>query len=571
MTSVTFIILIAGLIMLARSALFWLYFIQTKDNRLERIWMEMKSRNFWRLFFSRHRIVMLALFILLMMGLWSSDASGGSPNTAMRFFGYLVMLYIMLYALATVFVAVRKRLRVPRATRKFSVLLSVILILELLAIYYFRLGALLAVELFQPFIVVGIFALAYTPNIFLHRYFINQARKKIAAHKNLIVIGITGSYGKTTTKEFLAHILSKKYKVLKTPAHINVDTGVAKVILNQLSPPSTNFPLLLKEGPGVVLAKGGYTSNAPTTPSHPPLIPPSGRGGEPQVFIVEMGAYKKGEIKKICDLVCPKYALMTGLSDQHLALFGSLNALREAKFELVEAVSGPAGHIIANADSEPLVQEFKRRRIMPVWYGINSHAARFKPADIVFGEEGTAFTVHGVKFRTPAIGAAALNNLLGAITVAVELGLHLDEIPQLAADLPVIAGTMEIKPGKHGALIIDDTYNANTEGVIAALNDLQYFNRAQKIFVFKEIIELGERADEDHVRIAAVAAKTADYVMLLPSTHQKLMRDAMAEQGMDKSRILGADDIASLKELCDTNAVVLCEGRDAQKIMVQLL
>ncbi|MBI2552602.1 UDP-N-acetylmuramoyl-tripeptide--D-alanyl-D-alanine ligase [Candidatus Uhrbacteria bacterium] len=532
----TVTISIVGFILLARSALFWLYFIQAKHYRLDRIWMEMKRSPFYKLLFSGHRIIILVLLLL-----WILLSIGGAPlyrsRTVWLIFvglGILAQLYVLIYMLQTAVLYTKGRLQLPQFTIKSIILALIILIAESpLAIYAtIFLPALLATELFQPFIVLGVFALAYTPNIFLHHYFISRARKKISAHKNLIVIGITGSYGKTTTKEFLAHILSKKFKVLKTPAHINVDTGVARVILRDLKP-------------------------------------------EHEIFIVEMGAYKRGEIKKICDLVRPQYAVLTGLSDQHLALFGSLKALVEAKFELVEAILGPSGHIIANADSEPLVQEFKRRRIMPVWYGIRSHAARFKPADILYGEKGTAFTLHGVKFTVPCIGTAALNNLLGAIGAAVELGLHIKDIAPLIHDLPTVPHTMEPKQGPHGALIIDDTYNANTEGVLAALHDLQYFTRAKKIFVFKEIIELGERAQEDHTAIAKAAAHAADYVMLIPGVHRKLMCDTLAAEGMNASQLLDADSLDAdsmekLRAMCDEQTVILCEGRDAQKILNQI-
>lgn len=530
--------------MLARSALFWLYFIQIKHCRLDRIRVELRHWPFWQLFLSRHRVIVLILFIDLgiLELLYYANIIDAILINYIGLFAWLwpALVYLIIYMISTIFALLTRALRIPKFTKKITALFVSILFIEfflagsaLMSIDYLAdPTAMLIIEFFsieflQPFLVLGIFTLAYTPNIFLHRYFISRARKKIAAHNNLIVIGITGSYGKTSTKEYLAHILSKKYKVLKTPAHINVDTGVAKVILRDLKP-------------------------------------------EHEIFIVEMGAYKKGEIGKICDLVRPQFAVITGLSDQHLELFGSLAAIADAKFELVDTVR-QSNRIFANADSESLLFEFKRRRIMPIWYGVRAHAIRFKPADVVYSETGTSFALHGIKFRTPTVGTAALNNLLGAITAAVELKMHLEEIAPLVSDLPKISGTMELKHGINGVLIIDDTYNANTEGVLAALQDLQHFNRAKKIFIFREVIELGEHAKKDHAQIAKTATHTADYALFLSSSQYKIIYATIVEEGMEASRILGANDMERLQALCGTETVVLCEGRDAQKIMKQLL
>lgn len=281
-----------------------------------------------------------------------------------------------------------------------------------------------------------------------------------------------------------------------------------------------------------------------------------------------MGAYKRGEIKKICDLVQPQYAVLTGLSDQHLELFGSLQAIADAKFELVESV-GQSNKIFANEDSAELVSEFKRRAIMPTWYGLRGHASRFKVSDLRLNEDSTEFKLHGVNFRVPTIGTAALNNLLGAITVAIERGMHLDDLPAMLQDLPKLSGTMQPAVGPNGALLIDDTYNANTEGVVTALADLARFKRARKILVFSEVIELGERADEDHAAIAQAAAKSATHAFLLPSRMLHAMRSQLIERGYEAAQIIRDTD--ELKKLLDADTVVLFEGRDAAKILAQII
>lgn len=517
-------IFVAGTVMLARSTLFWLYYVQTKHYRLDRLWLEIKSWRFWQLILSLHRLIIFTLLLLsigmifLGIPIWSLIAIELQVSDIIfdRVIngGFLIAwaitaLYLFSECLRTLRMFFRHILQIPKFTPKVIALLIIVLLPEIALVYIFSLAGFLGppgiflVELFQPFIVLGIFALAYTPNIFLHRYFISRAKKKIAAHKNLTVIGITGSYGKTTTKEFLAHILSKKFMVLKTPAHINVDTGVARVILTQLR-------------------------------------------SEHEVFIVEMGAYKKGEIKKICDLVRPQYAILTGLSDQHLELFGSLEAIAQAKFELVDAVKDPS-HIVANADSEPLVSEFKKRGTEPIWF-----CGKPKLSEKIFGVAGAS-------------------NLAGAIAMARILGMDTREIDEAIKDLPQVPHTMDVKKGINGALLIDDTYNANTQGVLTALNDLARAGRSKKIVLFGEVIELGERAEVDHVQIAHAIAKTTDYALLLPSRQRKLMCDTLMSAGYDESHILSVADRDRLKEMIDADTVVLFEGREAAKIMQFLI
>lgn len=497
----------------------------------------MRRLQFLKLIFSTHRIIVL-IFLLAFITVFIAPASLSDSLDeweALRVLSVVygaLLLYLAVYAVISLSILYRHALNFPRITRKICGLLSIITALELLIIVlpqnapFITIGLVLLVEFLQPFIVLGIFALAYTPNIFLHRYFISRARKKIAQHPNLIVIGITGSYGKTSTKEYLAHILSKKYKVLKTPGHVNVDTGVAKVILRDLKP-------------------------------------------EHEVFIVEMGAYKRGEIKKICDLVKPKYAVMTGLSDQHLELFGSLEAIAEAKFELAGSV-GDAAHIAANADSEALVAEFNRRTISPIWFGTSPRGVQ-RPHDLQYVPQHVEFSISGHKFVAPITGSAALNNLLGAIAVARMLGMDYADVATAITDMLNVPHTMESKVGRSGALIIDDTYNANTEGVIVGLHDLRLFPYQRKIFVFKEVIELGERTLDDHSRIANAIVRSTDYVLLLPSRMHEHMRSALLKEGYNAEHILTEHDTEKLRKLLDVQTVILFEGRGGESIMMQCL
>jgi len=173
-------------------------------------------------------------------------------------------------------------------------------------------------------------------NDLIKTYYVSKASTKLDHHQKLIVIGVTGSYGKTSTKEILHQILSTKYKVLKTPSSYNTAVGVANVVLKELK-------------------------------------------NDHEIFIVEMGAYKKGEIKKICELTKPHIGIITGLNEQHLDRFKTIENTLKAKTELIEAL--PSNSVIAlNFDNSYLryyynqnLRNQKKLKVIP--YAVNEQVS----------------------------------------------------------------------------------------------------------------------------------------------------------------------------------------------------
>ncbi len=157
------------------------------------------------------------------------------------------------------------------------------------------------------------------PTVVLRKRILRKARQKREKFKNLLVIGITGSYGKTSTKEFLAAILSKKYNVLKTEEHQNSEIGISQCILNDL-----------KE--------------------------------EHEIFVVEIGAYEQGKIKEVCQMIKPKIGILTGINEQHLSTFGSQENVIKAKFELIESLP-QSGLAIFNGDNKYCQQLFQETKV----------------------------------------------------------------------------------------------------------------------------------------------------------------------------------------------------------------
>lgn len=495
------ILAILWIVAITRSILFWLNFIQIKQYRADRIWFELKRKSFYKLVFSSYRIILIVLLIA-----WEIVLRSPLAEVSRIFDGlfFVIILYFLLNALLLTKGLIKRSLQLPKFTKKVWLLFGAAMVIELFIAYQYTFWPeqLIAIEIIQPFIVILLFYLAYSPNLVLHKRLKQKAREKRSAHKDLIVIGITGSFGKTTMKEYLTHILSKKFKVLKTPEHVNVDTGIAKLVLNKLVP-------------------------------------------EHEVFIVEMGAYKVGEIKSICDIVAPTHAIMTGLGNQHLELFGSQENITKAKFELVDAVKD-FQNVFANQASKLLEAEFQNKGLEPNWYD----------EDILLNN---------------LFSKANKISLAGAIMVARDLGVSMHEIEAAITSLPKIHATMEEKTGPNDSLLVDDSYNANTDGVLAALGDLKDANFDKKIFVFKEIIELGKEAQKDHALIADKILESANMVMLLPSPYRDQIEKHLLAHEVDKEKILSPENIEQLKAFLDKNTIVLFEGRGTERILGQLL
>lgn len=287
-------------------------------------------------------------------------------------------------------------------------------------------------------IIMGIFS---PPFILWKKILIWKAKKKMKNFKGT-VIGITGSYGKSSTKELLKAVLSIKYQVLCTAENNNSEIGVAQTVLKKL------------------------------------------KGGE-DFFIVEMGAYKIGEIKNICQIVRPKIGIITGIGDQHLELFGSLENIKKAKYELIEALPRDGKKFIAEEDFK--LEEAK---------------------DVKIFKDHVEFSFEKEKFKVKILGKSLIRNVLGVIKVAKYLGLSLEQISK-ALEIHFD----NIYPKLLENNIIDNSYNSSLESFLSALDYLQIWKGYKKVVITPGFIELGENAKSDWEKILE-AAKSVDELCL---------------------------------------------------------
>lgn len=380
------------------------------------------------------------------------------------------------------------------------------------------------------------------PTFIYHQMQIQNAVKKIRSHKSLKVIGITGSYGKTSTKEYLATILETKYKVLKTEASKNSPIGIAEVIQQNLKP-------------------------------------------DHEIFVVEMGAYKGGEIARMVEMVRPSVGIVTAINPQHLDLFGSMEATMEAKYELIAGLP-PQGIGIFNGDDEKVRQmaEWAHRENKKAWFYTCSRNKLPKWSEkiisaenIKVGKNDLAFTLKVVdqRFNISAnvLGEHQVSNILAAISGTLALSqLSLKEIAYGVRKIKPFTKTMQSIPGINGSIYINDTFNNNPDAAIAALNYLAK-TQGKKILVFQPMIELGEYAVASHESVGHLAAQVCDEIFL---TNDNFFEDF--ERGVKssdpKKEVNVFTPIETAKKIRATigkDDTVLFKGKQAENVLKLLI
>jgi len=324
----TFLISFLWLIIFTKKLFFWVYLWQLKEYHIGRFVDHFRTTKGKRLILNP----LLLIKILVLFGIFASARLGlAEIKFSLVYFVALLFLIEVFFALRNFW---QKSLKKPVLTRKTAVILSsgvsfAILLLFFLFLLEFKptrfVFSLLALDILAP-IIFSVLVLAFQPlAVILRNRIIKEAKKKRVAFKNLLVIGITGSYGKTSTKEFLATILAEKYKVLKTKEHQNSEVGISQCILNDLRE-------------------------------------------EHEVFVAEMGAYNRGGIKLLCGIAKPKIGILTGINEQHMATFGSQENIIKTKFELVESLPED-GTAFFNGKNKYCLELYQRAKIRKLLYG----------------------------------------------------------------------------------------------------------------------------------------------------------------------------------------------------------
>ena len=265
------------------------------------------------------------------------------------------------------------------------------------------------------------------------RRIIERAKRKMEKFPG-VVIGVTGSYGKSSTKEILVEILKKKYKVAYTKENLNSEMGVAFSVLSWK--------------------------------------------GDEEVAVVEMGAYKRGEIKAICEIVKPVVGIITGLGDQHLSLFGSLENLKKTKYELVDSLPKEGKAFVAKKDFG--IDELKKKRVF---------------------KDGFSFEYEGEEYKTKLLGAGQMSNVLVAIKVGLYLKVSKEKIKKALLNLDRSRFWPKMYEVNKDLVVIDNSYNASRESFLSLLDYVKVWKGYRKIIVSPGMIELGKNSKKDHKEI----------------------------------------------------------------------
>lgn len=303
-----------------------------------------------------------------------------------------------------------------------------------------------------------------------------DAQRILRSIPALKIIGVTGSYGKTSTKHYLNRILAEHFDVMMTPGSFNTTMGVIRTVREYLKP---------------------YN----------------------EVFIVEMGAKQPGDIKEICDLVHPEIGIVTAVGEQHLESFKSIENVQRTKFELIDSL--PADGLAVINDDFPFVANRPVDNVECVRYAVSATgSAAYTAKDITYSPTGTTFKFvapdgEEIEFKTRLVGECNVSNLLAAIIVAIRLGVPVEKIRYAVSQIEQVEHRLNMKRTPGGVTIIDDAFNSNPTGSKMALDVLAMMTQGKRIVVTPGMIELGERQYELNEAFGAKIANCADEAIIV--------------------------------------------------------
>ncbi len=534
-----------------KAELFWLYLLQLKEYKTKRFIDHFRTEKGQRLLGDKINIfkILIALVSLLI-------------------FNYLNLIVILIYLVELAGIIknfLANALKYPVVTKKSIPLIAIsiaiqiifgvfafmnIIDINLLALY------LLVFDIFIPLILLFVVMLLKPINRLMKKRIIDAAKAKRIKLKDLLVIGITGSYGKTSTKEFLYEILKDKFNVIRTPEHVNTEIGASDFILKKLN-------------------------------------------AKHEIFICEMGAYEKGEVKETSDIVRPQIGVFLGANEQHLSLFGTMENLLKAE----------GGEELLNALKENAKESSNSRGALGIFNGNNIYAYElWKRADIPkrityvpnlveiinpekrdvraenirVEKEHVSFRVltnknsKGVDFRVNLLGAHNIENILLCVALGESLGLTLEEVKTSVKNIQPFPRTMSMTKDQNGITTIDSTYSSNPTALQAHLEYLKVWDK-KRIVIMPCLIELGSASSKIHTNIGRLLAKNVDLVIVITKDKFAEILDGAAEilgEEESKKKIIyseNPEEIANVvRDFSKKGDVILLEGRLPDKLVKNL-
>ncbi|GEM_PF-410384 len=290
----------------------------------------------------------------------------------------------------------------------------------------------------------------------------------------LVIIGIAGSYGKTTMKEVLRQVLGIRYKVLGTPESVNTPVGIARWVLNKVDDST-------------------------------------------EIIIVEMGEHYEGDIKDICDIAPPDIAVVTGINESHLERMKKMDTVVATIFEIISN-SKPGAMVVLNADDKRVMENYKKF----VWP--DHKVEKFQISNFKFQIFDTEklcwnFEIDGIgKVDVNLLGEYALGDVDAAVKIGKSLGMSNEQIIAGIKNIKPVEHRLQPMPGAANVLVIDDSYNGNPDGAAEAIKVLLRFGNRRKIYITPGLVEMGKSSPEIHRAIGRQLAGVADVVILIKNS-----------------------------------------------------
>lgn len=344
--------------------------------------------------------------------------------------------------------------------------------------------------------------------------FRKDAIKRLASMPDLKIIGITGSFGKTSTKHYLQRILSEKFDTLMTPGSYNTPMGVIRTVRELMKP------------------------------YH-------------EVFICEMGAKQKGDIKEICDIVHPSMGIITAVGPMHLETFHNIENVQATKFELADAMPSD-GFVVINNDFEYCANRPVKNVNHKRYAVVNTTNADFTVEDVVYSPSGTDFTVKDkdgteLKLHTQLIGECNISNLMAAVIMALHLGVEPERIRYAVSQIEQVEHRLNVKRTAGGVTIIDDAFNSNPEGSRMAVDALSRFTQGRRIIVTPGMIELGDKEFELNRALGKHIGEKLDVAIVVGKYNREALLKGIEDAGsMSEDAIVPVDSFNEAQQYLAT-------------------
>lgn len=514
-----------------RNIFYWVYLWQLKEYRLDRVIIHFRETKQGKgLLFSKLSLAKLLAILFF--------AYVAFNNKTIFSYQVFVAAIILLDFFSVLKDGYNRLLRVPKFTFKAAMitfLTLLIIFIGFLIPFFDGFFWMLILDKVAILLIVLLVYLFSFPTEFYRDYKIEKAIKKIRASENLLVIGITGSYGKSSTKEYVAQLLENNFKVLKTRGTNNTPIGIANTII-------------------------------------------AGLKKDTKIFVVEMGAYRVGEIKEMCELVNPNIGILTSVSHQHLSLFKDINNTMEAKYELIKALP-KNGIALFNGENENTKNLFNKTKKRKILYNLaqsglpGNNNQEISAFNIVIGKNFIQFDVKInsliiSKLKAPLLGKHNIEDILPGIYIANYLGMKDKEIRKALLRITPIEKTMIYKNNLRGIVIIDDTFNASPHAVKAVLEYMKIYKN-KKILVLQPMIELGKMAKDEHYLLGKIVSNICDFLLLTNyNFYKEILKGILDQKGKCRVVVGSSSKLAALlQSTAKKGDVVVFEGKESALVL----